>query len=146
MVHLVYCDDKTKVLEKILDGSKTMVVRGAAGRKIPHSRVNEGEILYFMQKGSKKISAKATVTHVENYQKLTEEEIITILAHNQPKLNLTDKQKERWHKKCLILIGFSNVENTSTESFVDRAFTTDAPTPWRPPDTLYPPPPNFPPA
>ena len=28
----------------------------------------------------------------------------------------------------------------------ERAFTTDAPTPWRPPDTLYPPPPNFPPA
>ena len=110
MVHLVYCDDKSKVLNKILDGSKTMVVRGAAGRKIPHSRVNEGETLYFMQKGSKKISAKATVTHVENYLKLTEEEIIDTLAHNQLKLNLTDKQKERWHKKCLILVEFSNVE------------------------------------
>ena len=79
MVHLVYCDDKSKVLNKILDGSKTMVVRGAAGRKIPHSRVNEGETLYFMQKGSKKISAKATVTHVENYLKLTEEEIIILV-------------------------------------------------------------------
>ena len=43
MIHLVYCDDKEKVLEKILDGTKTMVVRGAAGRKIPHSRVFEGE-------------------------------------------------------------------------------------------------------
>ena len=110
MVHLVYCDDKSKVLNKILDGSKTMVVRGAAGRKTPHSRVNEGETLYFMQKGSKKISAKATVTHVENYLKLTEEEIIDTLAHNQLKLNLTAKQKERWHKKCLILVEFSNVE------------------------------------
>lgn len=39
MEHLVYCDDKEKVLEKIMDGTKTMVVRGAAGRKIPHSRV-----------------------------------------------------------------------------------------------------------
>lgn len=58
MEHLVYCDDKAKVLNKIWDGSKTMVVRGAAGRKIPHSRVNEGETLYFMQKGSKRISAK----------------------------------------------------------------------------------------
>ena len=43
MVHLVYCDDKEKVLEKILDGSKTMIIRAAAGRKIPHSRVFEGE-------------------------------------------------------------------------------------------------------
>lgn len=38
MVHLVYCDDKTKELNKIIEGSKTMVIRGA-GRKIPHSRV-----------------------------------------------------------------------------------------------------------
>ena len=33
-----------------------------------------------------------------------------------------------------------------TSSQSERAFTTEAPTPWRPPDTLYPPPPNFPPA
>ena len=33
MVHLVYCDDKLKELNKILDGSKTMIIRGAAGRK-----------------------------------------------------------------------------------------------------------------
>ncbi len=108
MVHLVYCDNKSRVLEKILDGSKTMVVRGAAGRKIPHSRVNEGETLYFMEKGSKKISAKATVTHVENHVKLTDGEITEIL--NNPKLNLTDPQKERWHKKCLILVEFSGVK------------------------------------
>lgn len=50
MVHLVYCDDKEKVLEKIKDGTKTMIVRGAAGRKIPHSRVFQGEVLYFMKK------------------------------------------------------------------------------------------------
>lgn len=29
MVHLVYCDDKEKVLEKILEGSKTMIIRAA---------------------------------------------------------------------------------------------------------------------
>ncbi|MDU1890821.1 MAG: hypothetical protein E6767_09040 [Dysgonomonas sp.] len=108
MVHLVYCDDKAKVLDKILSGNKTMVVRGAAGRKIPHSRVHESEVLYFMQKGSKKISAKATVTSVQNYIKLTDPEIKDIL--NNPKLDLTDKQKERWHKKCLILVEFTNVE------------------------------------
>lgn len=54
MVHLVYCDDKEKVLEKILDGSKTMIIRAAAGRKIPHSRVFVGEQLYFMKKVQQK--------------------------------------------------------------------------------------------
>lgn len=75
MVHLVYCDDKPKELSKILDGSKTMVIRGAAGRKIPHSRVFVSKELYFMEKGSKKITAKAVVKDVQNFAKLTDDEI-----------------------------------------------------------------------
>ena len=35
---------------------------------------------------------------------------------------------------------------TSTIRWLDSALTTLTPTPWRPPDTLYPPPPNLPPA
>ncbi len=109
MVHLVYCDDKEEELEKILDGTKTMVVRGAAARKIPHSRVSEGEKLYFMEKGTKKISAMATVVSIQNYVKLSEDEIVKTLEDNQSKLNLTDKQKKRWHKKCLCLVEVKDV-------------------------------------
>lgn len=110
MEHLVYCDDKEKVLEKIMDGTKTMVVRGAAGRKIPHSRVFEGEKLYFMKKGSKVISAWAVVKSVQNYVKLSEKAIDEALESNQDRLNLSEKQKKRWHKKCLCLVEFENVE------------------------------------
>ena len=114
MVHLVYCDNSgkkgEKVLDKILEGTKTMVVRGAAGRKIPHSRVFEGEHLYFMEKGSAEITATAVVKSVQNYVKLSDEEIGKILSDNQSKLNLSVKQKERWHKKCLCLVEFENVE------------------------------------
>lgn len=117
MVHLVYCDDKSKELSKILEGSKTMIIRGAAGRKIPHSRVFENEILYFMEKGTKKITAKAVVTHVQNFVKLSEEEIANTIEKNQEKLQLTDKQKERWHKKCLCLVEFSNVEEIAPLDF-----------------------------
>ena len=107
MVHVVYCDDKEKVLEKILDGTKTMVIRGAAGRKIPHSRVSAGETLYFMKKETAKISAKATVESVKNLVALTDDEIFTALE--EPRLALSTKQKDRWHKKCLCLIGFKDV-------------------------------------
>lgn len=110
MEHLVYCDDKEKVLEKIMDGTKTMIVRGAAGRKIPHSRVFEGEKLYFMKKGSKAISARAAVKSVQNYVKLSEEAIDEALESNQDRLNLSEKQKKRWYKKCLCLVEFENVE------------------------------------
>jgi hypothetical protein len=114
MVHLVYCDNTgiagKRVLDKINNGAKTMIVRGAGGRKIPHSRVFEGETLYFMEKGTAKISAKAIVKSVQNYVKLTEDEIVKVLADNQDKLNLTEKQKTRWHKKCLCLVEFQNVK------------------------------------
>lgn len=121
MVHLVYCDNAgkkgEKVLDKILAGKKTMIIRGAAGRKIPHSRVFEGEELYFMEKGSAEITARAKVTHVENYVKLSDEEISKVLEDNQGKLNLTDKQKIRWHKKCLCLVEFCNVESITPLAF-----------------------------
>lgn len=117
MVHLVYCDDKSKELDKILDGSKIMVIRGAAGRKIPHSRVFAGEELYFMEKGSKKITAKAKVKDVQNFVKLADEEITKIVNDNNNKLRLTDKQKERWHKKCLCLVEFDHVEEIKPLDF-----------------------------
>lgn len=121
MVHLVYCDNQgkkgEKVLDKILLGKKTMIVRGAAGRKIPHSRVTVGEELYFMEKGSAKITAKAVVKNVENYIKLSEDEITAILEEAQPKLCLSEKQKIRWHKKCLCLIEFEHVKEINPLDF-----------------------------
>ncbi|NLO10521.1 MAG: hypothetical protein GX129_11755 [Clostridiales bacterium] len=117
MVHLVYCDDKEKVLEKILEGSKTMIIRAAAGRKIPHSRVFKGERLYFMKKGTAKISANATVKSVQNHVKLSEDEILKVLGDNQIKLNLTKKQQERWNKKCMCLIEFENVSEIAPLDF-----------------------------
>lgn len=121
MVHLVYCDNVgkkgQKVLDKIINGTKTMVVRGAAGRKIPHSRVFVDEMLYFMEKGTTKITACAKVTSVQNYVKLTETEITEILEKNQSKLNLSEKQKIRWHKKCLCLVEFSDIKTITPLEF-----------------------------
>lgn len=124
MIHLVYLDNTgkkgEKEIDKILAGTKTMVIRGAAGRKIPHSRVFKGEILYFMQKGTKKITLKAIVKDVKNYVKLLDDDIDNILDKNQPLLQLTDKQKIRWHKKCLCLVEFEAVEEIPALDFVHQ--------------------------
>ncbi len=129
MVHLVYCDNVGKlgerVLDKIITEVKTMVVRGAAGRKIPHSRVFEGETLYFMEKGTAKISACASVKSVQNYMKLTEDEIVQTLNDNQSKLALTDKQRVRWHKKYLCLVEFENVQKIEPPLDFDRQGNMD---------------------
>ena len=125
MAHLVYCDDKENVLEKILAGTKSMIIRSAAGRKIPHSRVNENEILFFMKKGSGLISGSAKVKSVQNYSKLSETEICEIIENNQTKLNLSDKQKERWHKKCICLIEFTEVKQIIPLNFDHQANMDD---------------------
>ena len=129
MVHLVYCDNAGKkgvrVLDKIIAGTKTMVVRGAAGRKIPHSRVFEGERLYFIEKGSASITATVIVKSVQNYVKLSEEEITRILSENSGKLNLSDKQMVRWHKKCLCLVEFENVEEIAPIAFEHQSNMDD---------------------
>ena len=109
--------DKEKVLEKILNKTKTMIVRGSSGRKIPHSRVYEGETLYFMKKGYKKITARAEVTSVINHVNLTEDKSLQVLEENQSKLNLSEKQKIRWNKKCLCLVEFSDVKEIEPLEF-----------------------------
>lgn len=128
MIHFAYCDNAgkkgDKELDKILAGTKIMIIRGAAGRKIPHSRVFQNEEIYFIEKGSSKIRAKAQVKNVINHVKLTEEKIVNVLDENQSKLNLTDKQKTRWHKKCLCLVEFDNVAEIESLDF-DRQGNMD---------------------
>lgn len=57
------------------------------------------------------------VTNVQNFVKLSEEEITKTIEENNSKLQLTDKQKERRHKKCLCLVEFNNVEKIDTLDF-----------------------------
>ena len=54
---------------------------------------------------------------VQNFVKLSDEEIIKALADNQSKLNLSDKQKVRWHKKCLCLVEFEDVREIAPLAF-----------------------------
>ncbi len=119
MEHLVYCDAKAKVLEKILNGSKTMIVRGAAGRKLPHGRVFEGETLYFIENnGSGLIKAKAVVKSVFNSEKMTEEESVALVAEKQAQLNLTEAQIKRWAgKKFLCLVELKDVQELQPLNF-----------------------------
>ena len=69
------------------------------------------------EKGTKKITAKAIVSDVQNFVKLSDDGIIKIIEENNNQLQLTDVQKERWHKKCLCLVEFKNVEKINALDF-----------------------------
>lgn len=115
MEHLVYCDAKARVLEKLLNGTKTMIVRGAAGRKLPYGRVFTSDPLYFIENnGSGLILAKGVVASVINTGKMTPEESADMLRTYQDKLQLTPQQTGRWSgKKFLCLIEVAGIKAIS---------------------------------
>jgi len=122
MDHVVYVDTKAHELEILLAGEKTMIVRGATGRKLPYGRVQPGDCLFFIQnKGDGMVRASAVVREVFNSEKLTQEGSAKLLKDNQAKLNLTPEQVKRWAgKRYLVLIEIKNV--TSLKPFtIDRS-------------------------
>jgi hypothetical protein len=106
MDHIVYVDAKEKELERLLDGTKSMIIRGAAGRKLPHGRVAVGDHLFFvLNNGEGLVRASAEVSAVFHSEKLSEEESRALVAENQPALALTPAQAARWAgKRYLVLV------------------------------------------
>lgn len=122
MDHVVYLDTKAKELANLLNGTKFMIIRGAAGRKLPYGRVNLGDVLYFVQNNASGfVEAKAVVKSVVNSEKLSPEDSTALIAKNQNKLLLSEQQLKRWNgKRYLVLIEVENV--TSLTPFaIDRS-------------------------
>lgn len=115
MDHVVYLDAGAHELEALLAGQKTMIIRGAAGRKLPHGRVNAGDVLYFINNNAEGlVRAKATVKNAFHSEKLAKEESRSLIEKNQPNLRLTEKQTKRWAgKRFLVLVEVSGVEQVS---------------------------------
>jgi hypothetical protein len=112
MDHIVYLDASAQEMDLLLSGKKTMIVRGATGRKMPYGRVNQDDILYFINNNAEGlILAKARVESVFNSDKLTEAESVSLVEKHQGKLQLSKKQQARWGgKRYLVLIEVSDVK------------------------------------
>lgn len=116
MDHVVYLEAKANEFEKLKDSSKSMIIRGATGRKLPYGRVNNGDVLYFINNNAEGlIKAKAVVESVVNSEKLSVEESITLVKNNQDKLNLSDNQLKKWAgKRYLVLISIKDFKEIPT--------------------------------
>ncbi len=122
MDHVVYIDAKEKDLQKLLNETKRMIIRGAAGRKLPYGRVQLGDRLFFVQNdGTCLVHAWAEVTMVWDSSPLSAEESVQVIAGNQEQLQLSPKQVQRWSgKRFLVLIGVGQV-TAITPFLVDRS-------------------------
>ena len=112
MDHVVYLDAKANELDLLISGQKSMILRGATGRKMPYGRVNTDDVLYFINNNAEgKVRAKALVNSVFNSEKMTPEESTQLVENNQGKLQLSPQQFKKWAgKRYLILIKVGDFE------------------------------------
>lgn len=112
MDHVVFLDSKSNELENLIKGNKSMIIRGATGRKLPHGRVNKGDILYFIRNnGEGEVKARGVVSSVFNSDKLSVEESFETIIRHQDKLQLPDKQFTKLAgKRYLVLIGLNDIK------------------------------------
>ena len=111
MDHVVYVDAKANEMDCLINNEKTMIIRGAAGRKLPYDRVFANDVLYFINNNAEgSVKAKGVVKTVMNSPKMSKDESIHLVEENQDKLRLTAKQTKRWAgKRYLVLIEVENV-------------------------------------
>ena len=123
MEHVVYIDAKVNELVKLLSGEKTMIVRGATGRKLPYGRVANEDTLYFINNDAEgRVRAKASVKSVFNSEKMSKEESTELVEINQDKLQLTAKQFKRWAgKRYIVLIEIGDVEELRLFQFLNSS-------------------------
>jgi len=105
MDSIVYLDFKAKELDNLIAGKKTMIIRGAAGRKLPYGRVFPGDMLYFIEnKGDGLVKAKARVKDVLNSEQLTKTESEELVNQNQNNLLLDSGLIKRFSGKRYIVL------------------------------------------
>lgn len=112
MDHVVYTDFKSNEMEKLLEQEKTMIIRGAAGRKMPYGRVNKGDVLYLINNnGEGVVKAVCKVKSVLNSEKMSQKESKGLVDKHSDQLSLSTSQYKKWvGKRYLTLIAVENVE------------------------------------
>lgn len=131
--HLVYLNNKAKELEKLIKKEKTMIIRGAAGKKCPlGGRAKINDDIYFVETGSDMIvSYKGIISNVIESEKMTPEESEEFIKKYEKELNLSKDQYQRWcGKKYLAVYEISNLEEIdpfkyNRESNMDDWIITD---------------------
>lgn len=111
--HLVYLDSKAKELEKLISKEKTMIIRGAAGKKSPlGGRAKLKDIVYFVETGGNLlVTHRGIISNVIEKYKMSPEESLKFIKTYEKELNLSKEQFDRWSvKSCLAVYEISNIE------------------------------------
>lgn len=109
MNYLVFLDELAGELEKILSGTKSMVVKEFDPARPAGQHLSPGDSLYFLKnKDVCALRVKATVVRVLDFANPIDEDLTQPLKEMQPKLQLTEEQYYYWSvKKQVRLVEFT---------------------------------------
>jgi hypothetical protein len=115
MNYLVFLDPTVGELEKILSGTKSMVLKEFNPTSASFQEVSPGDNLYFLRKkGDCDLRVKATVSRVLSHIGPLADDLLNILKELQPRLQLTEQQFNHWSvKKQAQLIEFEGAHKIS---------------------------------
>ena len=110
MNHLVFLDTRAGELEKILSGTKSMVVKEFDPARSAGQPVRPGDSLYFLRnKDECALRVKATVIRVLFFTNHLDEDLSHTLKEMQTRLQLTEDQYNDWSaKKQVLLVEFGS--------------------------------------
>jgi len=128
MNHLIFLDPLAGELEKILSGTKSMVVKEFDPARSAGHAVSPGDSLYFLRnKDDCALRVKATTVRVLFFTNNSGEDLSHTLKEMQPRLQLTEDQYNYWlAKKTVVLVEFGcahkiDVIQVASKKITDRS-------------------------
>ena len=105
MNYIVFLDAQAGELEKILSGTKSMVVKEFDPAQPACQAVGPGDSLYFLRnKDDCTLRVKATVVRVLTFTNGMDEDLSHIFKEMQPRLQLTEEQYNYWSAQQQVLM------------------------------------------
>jgi hypothetical protein len=105
MNHLVFLDTRAGELEKILSGTKTMLIKEFDPAQTTAHPVSPGDSLYFLRNNDERaLRVQATVTRVLFPTNNSDQDLSHTLKELQPRLQLTEDQYNDWSAKGQALL------------------------------------------
>jgi len=109
MDHIAYIKNSCE-LEDLLQGKKSVIVRGARGRQLPYDGAHPGDNVYFVKDSSNEVVAKGIIKDAVNSAPLGKKDPARLISENIEKLGLGDKELLGWAKrKHILLIEFGTI-------------------------------------
>jgi len=125
MNYLVPLDTGAGELEKILSGTKSMLVKAFDPAQPAEQPVRPGDSLYFLrEKDEGAVRVKATVVRVLPTKECSNEDLSQLLKELQPRLQLTEEQYNYWSaRQRMLLVEFHAAQKIAVIHIASHVIT-----------------------